>query len=194
MVVFAPGYDYEDYPEGRKSLTIEEMIDAFDQSFRIWHLNIAHQVVKIPDSGFAVLSLLNPYFEMIARHYLGLTSEESKRKTGKLHAEGVKIVFPNLANSPEIAQEVSDLLYDAVRCSVAHMGLTGTGIFLSETRYQHALTVHFDANNKVAMLGIHPPLWVKTISDHFAEYISLLRNPQNQERRNLFSKCFTSPF
>ena len=190
-MVFAPGYTFADYPRGRYSLqTIEQQIEAFHNAYRVWQLDIALNIVQQKDTGFAVLGILNPYIEMIARHWLGYTSEEAKGKTKYLYCEGVRLMFPSLESNKSIYEQVGKILYESTRCSVAHLGLTGSGIHLSETEYEYPLNIHIGADNSVALLGIHPRLWAEAISDHFEEYVAVLRNVEEADRRAAFSRCF----
>jgi hypothetical protein len=193
-MVFAPGYTYAEYPKGRHSLSIDKQIDAFHKSYRVWQLDIALDLAQNTDAGYAVLGILNPYVEMFARHFLGYTSDESKRKARELYSEGVKLIFPTLASDKWVYEQVGKILYESSRCAVAHIGLTGAGIHLSETQYTYPLTIHYGENKTVVLLGIHPKLWAEAISNHFEHYVEQLRNPQNRERRTAFSRCFLASF
>jgi hypothetical protein len=47
--------------------SIDEQIQAFENMYTIWILPFAQKLVEMPDSGFAVLALLNAYPDMIAQ-------------------------------------------------------------------------------------------------------------------------------
>jgi hypothetical protein len=192
VFVFAPGRNFNDYPQGRNSLaTVEEQIDAFYDIYNVWLLKIAEQVININDAGFAILLILNPYFEMIARYHRGLSAEEAKRQTANLVKEGFLLVFHELPGQPTLPETlVIEGLADALRHNIAHIGLTGRKILLSED-YQCALTVFFDPlTSEIKLFGINPRLWVQNIRNHFENYVRELHDPANVKLRDAFSRCF----
>jgi hypothetical protein len=184
MATFAPGFTTDKYPLGRQSLSDEEKIEAFYKTYATWQLDIASKVAVMPNSGFAVLLLLNPYFEMIGRHYSGT-------EKGKNWGQGLLMVFHQLNTDPVLAEQVSELLFDSVRCLIAHIGLTGSKVRLNESDVP--LTVVYDkSSHSIFEVIINPRLLVEHVRAHFEHYIAQLRDPQNVALRANFFKYFDS--
>lgn len=197
MIFFAPGRTLNQYPAGRNSIaSVEEQIEAFYDTYRVWLLEIAEKMADIADSGFAVLLVLNPYFEVIARHYAGVTTKDIKdrKKTGIVQSDlvkkGIKLVFPEIDIHPHLGDTACDELCDALRNNMAHMGLTGSKILLSED-LDCALFIQTNENaDKIDKFVINPRKWTQTIRSHFEGYANQLRDPANVEFRQRFSRCF----
>ncbi len=94
----------EDYPNGVRVLPIEQQIDAFERMYKLWILSFAEKLTDMPDSGFAVLNLLNAYPEMIAQ-LNGFTGNKPD-----LFKDGMLLLFPELRNSQQ-AKNICEHLY-----------------------------------------------------------------------------------
>ncbi len=137
---------------------------------------------KDPDSGFAVLLVLFPYFEMIARHRAG-------KEVGRGFEKGLCNVFgeERLGNTPAIRKEVTNWLWDNMRNELAHNAFTGKGIAISGS-YAAPIVWDLDENGHVDGVGINPHLWVKLIRKDFENFVEILRDPANTRERAKFLK------
>jgi len=166
-----------DFPS---SMSLDQKIEVFADSVKGWQLDIAQQCAdSIPHSGFAVLSIVWSYFEMIAKFQDGYTNDG---KSEEYFSKGFDNVFPNLSNpSPEIKERLLKKLYKDVRCGLYHAGITGPNIALSG-----------DFNFSVAFASppdsvrINPHKLVPDLEQHFQSYIRQLRNHNNEDLRRNF--------
>lgn len=191
MVIFAPGRNTTEYPQGHKSLTFLEKVESFRDSYKLWHFDIALSLTSSnPDSGFAVLSILNLYFEILGRHLNGLTPQESRGKSRANTIIGINRVFPDLENNPHQIYELPEKLCDEIRNSIAHLGLTGSHIVLDGT-YNSALTIHIYESDLIVFV-INPTLWALHIYQDFYRYINELLDENNVKLRENFESCYSA--
>lgn len=201
----SPNYQAKDFPQ---PYSLDDKITIFADRTMGWKLDIADQLINgkkrndgtnerspIPDSGYATMDIIFSYFEMIAKFNDGYTQ---KGQSEKYFKSGVYSVFPILiqhqvpANIPgvqgkviSVIDYVLDLLYEGVRCGLYHSGFTtGRIVITGGIRDPMAL----DIQNMI--LIINPHLLVPKLISHFNSYISLLRDPNNQELRNKFEARF----
>jgi hypothetical protein len=184
VIVFAPDYTSEIYTDGPKALAPEQVIDAFQKAYWMWILSFAEKLDSMQDSGFALLGILNAYPEMIAQ-LQGVTGTKPE-----LFTYGMLEVFPELKNKDDV-EKICHHLYSHLRSSIAHMGLTGANIFLN-------CDIEFpiiSGNYKGAFaIVLNPHLWFMRICEHFSNYISDLRDPEEKELRKKFWKRMQHPF
>lgn len=150
----------------------EHMVEIFEWRYRFWILKFAKELSADPDGGFAVLVLLNAYFDMIAQlHGHGRSEVE----------EGLKLVFPELASESKVT---SSLKYN-LRHAIAHMGLT-TNIILKEEYNDPIVWGPYRGNEMVIV--INPRLMFEHIKSHFENYIAALKDPdpRNDDLRTKF--------
>jgi len=188
---FAPGYTIGNFPGGFASLTVDEKIDAFYQRYTVWVLSYAKRLLDVSDSGFAVLLLLNPYFEMIACRLQGVpASDRRDRKrgysSGKQWKTGLQEVFPEIKTSGK-GEDTCKQLYLSVRNELAHYGFISKPVGLSED-YKDAIT--FGEPGQAVEISINPRAWCARICDHFDQYIAQLKDPGNQTLREKFLCSF----
>jgi hypothetical protein len=164
-----------------KALRFEEKVAIFADSVRGWHLDIAQLTGNVSrHSGFAVMSIVMSYFEMVAKHRAGVTR---KGKSERYFKEGLAWVLPSLsANDPVLHK-----FYESIRCDLYHESRTGSGIEIT-------------ADPKVFMEGItdgtamrvNPFNLVEYLEAHFSGYILELLDPSNTQLRDNFEKRFDS--
>ena len=172
----SPHFQDIDFPSG---MSLDQKIEVFADRVKGWQLDIAQQCAdNIPHSGFAVLSIVCSYFEMIAKFQDGFTKDG---KSEEYFSRGFDNVFPNLSNpSPEIRERLLKKLYKDVRCGLYHAGITGPNIELSgDFDFSVAFAVRPDR------VQINPHRLVPDLKQHFQSYIRQLRNHKNEDlRRN----------
>jgi hypothetical protein len=186
-VVYAPGgYSSETHPGGPSSFTDDEWIDAFYNRYSVWVLRVAEELLQNdPHSGFAVLLILFPYFEMIARYHEGRVVKPFRKgfEMGMYH------VFKEseLGDTPKTREGVIEWLWVNMRNDLAHAAFPGRGIAISGG-YPVPMVWELDKEKSVVGVGFNPHLWVERIRQDFERYINILRNPVNTAERSRFLK------
>jgi hypothetical protein len=71
-IVYAQGFTSHTHPGGPATFTDNEWIEAFYNKYSFWVLRAAEDLLHTDqNAGFAVLLIIFPYFEMIARYRKG---------------------------------------------------------------------------------------------------------------------------
>ncbi|MGA2261246.1 MAG: hypothetical protein ABSH28_07415 [Acidobacteriota bacterium] len=156
--------------------TTEQAIQIFEERVLGWQLYPArHMLVGdssqgisgIPHSGFASLSVMLSYFEMIHEYKMG------KRSDGKSKAffkAGVHDVFPSIDPSNPGSALVLDQLYSHLRCGLYHSAAARRGVLISDDE-TYPLAYDFDHST----LHINPHMLVDILINHCKEYVAGLR-------------------
>ncbi len=183
-IALAPNITNEHLPKNFSDWTFDHKINLFSSQVLGWQLNIAHEIINDPDNkhphaGFAVLSILFNYFEMIGGYLAGIEGE-----TNRTHFNiGITNVFPGLDLRPDIVK----LLFKEARCGLYHVGITGKDIVLSRN-YPGVVTVFKKPGGSVVI--IDPHRLATTLIEHFKTYIDHIKgNTLGIERVN-FEKRF----
>lgn len=165
-------YNTESFPE-YPHLTLEHKIDLFEDRIFGWHLKIAECMITINEdenskyskimahSGFAVLSVVFNYFELIGK-YKNPNVVGSK----KLFCLGFEDVYPEYKST-----KCAENLYKEGRCGMYHSGITGKGIVISGG---YKKTIIYD--DKKNLICINPHFLVRDLIKHFSIYINELRS------------------
>jgi hypothetical protein len=159
---------------------LDSKITIFYEQTKGWQLDIAEQTVNISQhSGFAVLSIVFSYFEKIGKYENGYADKYESRPYFK---KGFYSVFPELEKqTPIVADELLNLLYDSCRCGLYHGGITESRIQIT---WATDFPIQFDGIQKIVI--INPKLLIADLQRHLQEYVDKLRNPSNtQLRKNL---------
>lgn len=181
-------YNTKSFPE-YPNLTLKHKIDLFEDRVLGWHLEIAECMIMINEdknskyskimehNGFAVLSVIFNYFEMIAK-YINPNIIGSK----KLFCLGLEDVYPEYKNT-----KCAENLYKEGRCAMYHSGITGKGIAISGG---HKKSIKYDDKNN--SININPHKMVRELKKNFLIYITKLRNskPNDLIVKN-FEKAFS---
>ncbi len=164
-----------------------EQIDVVCQRYKLWILDFAKELAERPDTGYAILAMLNSYFDMIAS--LSGYNPKGKDATGKRVKWGLSKVFPELQKYPKIADE----LYNRLRNPMAHMGMT-KDLIVTFTPLADPIEWGRFRNQPLAIF-IDPRLWAKRICDHFDDFTARLLDPdpKNEERRTNFLDRIANP-
>jgi hypothetical protein len=177
-------------------LTINQKIILFEDRIIWWQLAIANRIINgkpdsngmadedmIPDSGFAVLSILLSYFELISKFITGYIGTG---QSALFFKKGVHQVFPQINSFPsEVLDGLLSTLYKDVRCGLFHSGKTNSKIVLSGE-----LDAALAYEAKSQMLIINPHKLAPALLHHLQAYISKLRDPANTELREYFERRF----
>jgi hypothetical protein len=166
--------------------TDDDKIAVFEDRVDGWQLRIAEELLRqieiqqpppMQHAGYALISVLFPYFEMIGQ----ILKKQAGEKTGATgdFVRGFKQVFPTAAlTDPEI-----EIVYDRIRCGMFHNGYTKKGVYI-DGEY----TEVFEYKNGVVQLNPH--LLVPAIRSHFATLAALLKDKANTEERSRFIDLF----
>lgn len=169
-------------------LTLDDKITIFEDRTEGWQLDVAEQVIngrKLSDgrviegvqhSGFAVLSMILSYFEMIAKYEDGYAR---KGRSGHYFSKGLCSVFPDLAKQPA---SIADTLFEGARCGLYHAAITEPDIILTSEIPE---AVRFEVP-----LVINPHRLVRVLQAHFQRYLQQLRDSSNAVLRANFEKKF----
>lgn len=184
MIAWAPNLSNKDFPEDYFKWTFEDKIKLFEAQILGWQLNIANEIIndpknRHPHAGFAVLSILLNYFEMIGG-YLDGEQGETTRHHFKI---GITDVFPDLRKRPDII----NILYKEARCGMYHVGITGKSIVISRS-YQGVITVIKKPSGQ--LIVIDPHRLAITLIVHFKKYIQIVSDASSMVKKENFEKRF----
>ncbi len=151
-----------DFPKGPLSST--DRVRLFDERIRGWILEPARTLEKADQhSGYALLNLVLPYFEMIAQCAAGTTSDH---RSGSFFVNGLKAVL-----GPRCPDDVFlSAFYSAVRCGCFHDGLAREDVVLSGS-FAEAVEV------LSGVFQVNPHRLLDVVESHFKQYLARLRGP-----------------
>jgi hypothetical protein len=165
-------------------LSFDEKVTIFYEQTFGWQLNIAEQVIlSIKNSGYASLSIVISYFELIAKYHSGyLGTGQSK----SLFKQGVKLIFPCLDTGPRNDMDnLLDAFYDGCRCGLYHNGRGNSQVLVNELTNA---PIMYSANSD--QLIINPRMLITALEVNLELYVKKLKNPANVELRANFEKRF----
>jgi hypothetical protein len=166
--------------------TLDEKIKVFEDRVLGWQIEIAEEIRSQIESGgengafrhagYALVTLLFSYFEMIAQYIEGTSSNGGSKAT---FLRGFCYVFPATSlSSPEIEE-----VYKRVRCGMYHDGYTKFGTLISGN---FSPTVSLENST----VKVNPHTLVDDISAHFVGYIATLNTVTNVAERTKFENTF----
>jgi hypothetical protein len=166
--------------------SLDDKITIFEDRVLGWQLDIAEEVRKrientrnhgrpIRHAGFALISILFSYFEMIAQYQQGEESEGSSQQFFKL---GIDSVFPG-----RFSEEQKRLIYKRIRCGMYHSGLTKKGALISGD-YPEPIQIEND------LVKVNPHRLSRKLKTHFLDYIERLRKRESMTALAHFEQMF----
>jgi|688.fasta_scaffold465687_1 hypothetical protein len=167
-------------------MTDDEKIEAFEKHILDRQLVIAKHLASrfvadtpgdpLSQSGFAILSIVTNYFEMIEQFSVGASSH---RNSGVFFRDGMARVFP----TTEVTPTDADRLYSFMRCGMYHSAMPTDRCGISRE-------LHVPIFNDGGVILINPALLVDQLIAHFSTYCSQIRGSSNptlrQNMLNLF--------
>jgi hypothetical protein len=172
----SPHFRDDHFPVGP---SLDDKVAIFADRVRGWQLDIADRLQRdVQHSGFAVLSVVVSYFEMIAKYRDGFVGTG---KSEHYFTQGVEWVFPAIGPHGQVLKR----LYKAVRCGMYHSGITLHGVGITDEG-DAALRSTQDGQN----IMINPHQLVPALQDHFSRYVVTLQNALNEAERLNFQKRF----
>lgn len=169
--------------------TLDDKIRIFEDRVLGWQIDVAGAVINgtgatgpIEHSGYAAMSILISYPEMIQQHREGDVSQGSSKATFR---RGMADIFRSidLQNADDVT--ALNLFYTSVRCGLYHNGMTKLGVLLSGD-FDHPVAV--DSSRRIVL--VNPHRWPGVLQDHFRRFLSELRDPSNMTLRTNFESRF----
>lgn len=171
ILVLAPGITSGDVSD---PLTFDEKVRIFEASVLGWQLEIAATILDggprtppIRDSGYAALSIIGSYPEMIWQFLNGQSSSEKSRKAFR---EGLASIFDSVDLDDPAWIESADLVYSELRCGLYHEGRARSRVV---TRADFAYPIAVDKVD--GLIHINPHRLVPAFIKHFHEYVVQIR-------------------
>lgn len=162
-------------------LALDDKVRIFEDRTRGWMLDIADQVLsKIDDSGYATLSIVLSYYEMIGTCRLGYTGNGQS----KTHFEKGFVEVHSLT-AVQLATGVVDELYKKARCGLYHVGMTRVGIYLTGD-----MPAMFSYNSGTREIVVNPHLLLINVRAHFDGFVRELTALGNVQLRQNFEKWY----
>lgn len=164
-----------DFPQSYDDWTVELKIKLFEDQVLGWQLLIADDIINVnadknPHAGFAVLSMLLSYFEMIGKYIEGYAGQRGSLSHFKI---GITHVFNNL----EEKERIINVLYEDARCGMYHEALMGKRIIL--TRQYDSPIYAVDENFPI--IAIDPHSLTTSLIQHFKSYIEHLKSADQED-------------
>ena len=177
----SPHHNLDDFPNG---LTLDQKIEVFIDRVEGWMLGPAKEMVTkgLGYRGFALLSIVTSYFEMIAKYTEGFAQ---KGKSAHYFEKGLQMVFPEMA-LPD-AKDLLDSLYERVRNGMYHVGMTKPNVVLVDPSFGRG-SIGF--NSPTGAIVIAPDTLVDDLTIHFRSFAKQLRDPNQQTFRTDFEERF----
>ncbi|MBI1249029.1 hypothetical protein GC197_14455 [bacterium] len=166
---------------------LDDKILIFEDRVLNWHLNIVelirnHMEAKEQNgtdwnhAGFAMLTLLFTYFEMIAQYKQGKSSNKASQK---MFCYGVDDVYPG-----KFSMAKRKKIYTRVRCGMYHNAFVKKGTLI-DGGFTDAIEVENGGNVK-----INPHVLSPEVKKHFVAYVAELKDEKNKALRKKFEKVF----
>ncbi|MGA2284987.1 MAG: hypothetical protein ABSG55_01790 [Dehalococcoidia bacterium] len=161
------------------SLSFEDKVIIFSDTVQGWQLDVADRLLRNDrHAGFAALSVVLSYFEMIARYRDGRW--EYERDSAERFKDGVRWVYSDLPDPG-----VLDPLWETVRNGMYHRATTKRGVVL-DGEFPVAIEL------KGSTVEINPHLLVRDLQQHFGRYVADLLDASQEELRTNFQTVFDS--
>ena len=169
--------------------TVEDLIDVFEDRIKFWLLEPSKQLMQTEIGWVPGFSLLLSYFEGI---WIYTSGKDSKNKSKEFFRKAFVDVFRPSSLSEPLLGRTADLLYDDARCGFFHdCTFRGRIFFASITQAEMLITLpkkdgKIDETGAIQSILIDVQKSHDAVSEHFATFISELRNPREIELRKSF--------
>lgn len=172
---------------------LDQKIDIYSERVLGWQIDVAQEMSRLyfaalvtndvanpmRHCGFAVVSVIFSYFEMIAQFLQGASSNHY---SAVFFNYGFRSVYP----ASTFHDSQITIIYAHIRCGMYHTGLTRPEVNIDE---QHQPTFRFDNNCR---LLLNPFTLVQDVRQHFLAYVARLRDADESELRQRFERVFDS--
>jgi hypothetical protein len=160
-----------------RELTLNEKIVLFSDGVHGWQLDVAERLLSDRHAGWAILSIISSYFEMIATYDLGEwvrgKSKEYCKHGLKRVLDAHRIAAPS--HMPDaVFDAVLDVIWEDVRCGLYHAGSAGPRVLI---RIADEMPI---VGYEAGVVQIDPKKLLESIQLHFRWYIGALLNPDTR--------------
>lgn len=178
VVKISPTYSNIDFP---LPWSIDQKIELFRDRVQGWQLDVAAKMyeTKMEHRGFAQLSILMSYFEMIGKYVDGYDKVGDARRCFKI---GFQRIYPRASKR---AQDMADEVRERIRNGIYHVGLPRGKVHIYD-----GVERAIEFNDTTKWLTISPDKLLGEIQSDFNQYIADLKNPNNDDLRDNFEKRF----
>lgn len=171
-----------DHTEEFKVEKVADKIEVFASCVNGWQLQIAQDLINTNEkAGFASLSIVSSYFEMIGAIH-GFVDHHKRMK------KGITLVFPEFSEENSTNGRIINLLINDLRNGLYHLALPKAAILLTQNM-QHPLAILYEETPNPKLI-LNPKLFVSRITEHFEKFLLELKNDSNLSLRNSFEKFF----
>lgn len=193
MFAISPSYNFSKLKSGLIADKIDVFADQIEGFILAHARTLASPVYPGHDTaGFAVLTLLSSYFEMIASFIKG---QSSVKQSAAFFSFGFLNVFSEFEGqaiaygATDPAKQLDRLareFYKEIRCALYHEALTSGGVIVDPTAQQTVQFTVEKATGDIRQLWVNPFKVVHRVETHFKEYLAKLRNPSETALRAAF--------
>lgn len=164
----------------------EVLIQVFADRVWGWQLDVADRLIKTDEhAGFAVLSIVMSYFEMIGKHLRGFEGTGESKAHFRIGFDAV--VGKGLTTDQ--ADRIAERLYGSVRNGMYHDALTSAGIALARHPEDARVLHETRGVDGTVEIVINPERLIGAIRRHFAAYVTeLLREPKGEARKAFITR------
>lgn len=164
----------------------DDLITIYERQVKNWFLNVAKEFKSqndILDSCFVKLMIAISYIEGNQSYREGRSSD---RQSKAFFCRGLKRIVEQ-SGEYTISEAECEVLYGEIRCGLFHTGMTKDSIIISSEFEQ---PIQIITHNGIDEIGINHQLLLDLVIQDFDNYINLLRNSNEVEAREKFSRMF----
>jgi hypothetical protein len=163
----SPQHDMQSLRDGKIT-----PVDVFQDAIQGWILNYAARLEKLnePAAGMAIIALVAAYPETIECY---LSGEDSKNASRQFFTNGMKRVFPEIADVPA---DALNSICDDLRNGLYHGSMLKGNVVL----VPHGPAVAYSVEEHV--FTINPFAFFERVQQHFTDYVGRLRTGKPNDR------------
>jgi hypothetical protein len=169
--------------------SVDDLIDIFEDRINAWLLEPSNHLMQKEIGWIPGYALLLSYFEGI---WIYISGKDSNNKSKQFFKNAFVDVFRQSGLSEALLARVGGLLYEDARCGFFHDGMFRGRIFFAPTNKGEMLITlpkkdgKLDETGSIQSVIIDARKSHSAVSNHFAAFISRLRNPLESSLRNSF--------
>ena len=156
---------------------LDDKILIYERQVNGWFLDRATKIVKSDDTAFVVLMICASYIEGVEQYKQGTNSDGRSKR---VFVQSVQSIYPN----ENFSDNDIGNLYSALRCGLFHSGMVD-GRIIVDNNFNSSLNFGGD------YIGINPEKLLLDIKKDFKNYISRLKDRNEQTLRENFDRMFS---
>lgn len=157
---------------------IDDKIFIYERQVKNWFLNKATRLVKGKNNGFLVLMICLSYIEGVEQYIQGLTSNG---RSQEFFRSSMHRIYPLKFQDDQLNN-----LYSEARCGLFHNGMVSGKILISLT-YNNSVNIP-----DIDTIQINPQRFLMDIKKDFDNYLTILRDSNNNQQRYKFEQMFSN--